>query len=111
MIAEGQPLQGIYFLESGELEVFKGGVLIAEIHEAGAVFGEMSWLLGAAPTATVKTITPCTFRHVANPAEFFRQNPDATVHMAEILPVGSIRSTATSWKSSISSRTAPTISG
>ena len=85
VITEGQPLQGIYFLESGELEVFKGGSLIAEIHEAGAVLGEMSWLLGAMPTATVKTITPCTLRHVANPAEFFRQNPDVTLHMAGLL--------------------------
>jgi CRP-like cAMP-binding protein len=85
VIAEGQPFPGVYFLESGEVEVFKRGVLIAEIFEPGAVLGEMSWLLATAPTATVKASTPCTFRHVANPAEFFRQNSDATVHMAVIL--------------------------
>jgi CRP/FNR family cyclic AMP-dependent transcriptional regulator len=85
LISEGQPLQGVYFLESGEVEVFKNGVLIAEIFEPGAIMGEMSWLLATVPTATVKTSTPCTFRHVANPPEFFREHPDATVHMAVIL--------------------------
>lgn len=85
VITEGQAFQGIYFLESGEVEVFKNGVLIAEIYEPGAVMGEMSWLLATLPTATVRTSTPCTFRHVVNPPEFFRQNPDATVHMAVIL--------------------------
>ena len=85
VIAEGEPLQGVYFLESGEVAVFKNEVLIAEIYEAGAVLGEMSWLLGTVPTATVKTSTACTFRHVANPPEFFRQNPGVTVHMAAIL--------------------------
>ena len=85
LITEGRPLQGVYFLESGEVEVCKNGVSIAEIYEPGAVMGEMSWLLATLPTATVKTSTPCTFRHVANPPEFFRLNPAATVHMATIL--------------------------
>ena len=85
VIAEGAPLQGVYFLEAGEVEVSKRGVAIAEIFEPGAILGEMSWLLETVPTATVKTIAPCTFRHVADPAAFFHQQPDATVHMAVIL--------------------------
>jgi CRP-like cAMP-binding protein len=85
VVTEGQPLQGVYFLESGEVDITKRGVLIAEIFEPGAVLGEMSWLLTTTPTATVKTRTPCTFRHVADPAEFFRRNPDANIHLATIL--------------------------
>lgn len=85
VITEGQPMNGVYFLEIGELEVLKNGVLIAEIYDPGAVLGEMSWLLGATPTATVKTLTASTFRHVANPAEFFRHHPDVTIHMAGLL--------------------------
>jgi len=85
VITEGQPLEGIFFLESGEVEVLKNGILIAEIHDAGAVLGEMSWLLGTTPTATVRTVTPCTFRYVLNPAEFFRKNPDIALHVAELL--------------------------
>ena len=85
VITEGQSLQGIYFLETGEVEVLKGGVLIAEVYEPGAVFGDMAYLLESAPTATVKALTPCVFRHVADPREFFRQNPDLALHTATIL--------------------------
>jgi CRP-like cAMP-binding protein len=85
LITEGQPVQGIYFLESGEVEVLKDGVLIAEVYVAGAVFGDMAFLLGTAPTATVKAITPCVFRHVAAPGEFFRMHPAVALHMAAIL--------------------------
>ncbi len=85
LIGEGQPLQGIYFLESGEVEVLKGTTLIAEIFEPGAMFGEMSFLLHVPPTATVRALTPCTFRHVAQPAEFLRQHPEVALYMAGIL--------------------------
>jgi len=85
LIEEGRPVEGIYFLESGEVEVLKDNVLIAEIYEAGAVFGDMAFLLKTEPTATVRTLTPCAFRHVADPPVFFRQNPAAALHMAEIL--------------------------
>ena len=85
LITEGQPVQGIFFLESGEVEVLKDGVLIAEVYVTGAVFGDMAFLLGTAPTATVKAITPCVFRHVADPADFFRRQPEVALHMAAIL--------------------------
>lgn len=85
LIEEDRPVAGIYFLESGELEVRKGGVLIADIYETGAVFGEMAFLLKSEPTATVRTITPCVFRHVAYPSAFFREHPAFALHMAEIL--------------------------
>ena len=85
IIEEGQPIQGIYFLESGEVEIRKGGVLIAEVYESGAVLGEMSHLLKTQPMATVKTLTPCRLRHVADPETYFRQYPEVTLYMAEIL--------------------------
>ncbi len=85
LITEGEPLAGLYFLESGEVEVFKRGVLIAEIFEPGAVLGEMSWLLKTTPTATVKASTACTLRHVADPAEHFLKNPETTIEIAVVL--------------------------
>lgn len=85
LITEGQPIQGLYFLESGEVEVLKGGTTIAEVYEPWAVFGDMAFLLGTAPTATVQAITSCVFCHVAAPVDFFRQNPAAALHMAVIL--------------------------
>ena len=85
VIEEGQPLRGIYFLEDGEVEVLKSGFLIAEVYEPGAVFGEMSWLLNTVPTATVRTIGSCRFRHVADPAAYFSKQPDVAIHMARVL--------------------------
>lgn len=85
IITEGQALAGLYFLEAGEVEVLKGGVVIAEVFQPGAVFGDMAFLLGSAPTATVRTLTAATFRHVADPAAFFVAQPAASLHMAAIL--------------------------
>ncbi len=85
LITEGRPADGLYFLESGEVEVLKGGELIAEVYEPGAVFGDMAYLLGSAPTATVRALTPCVFRHVAEPRGYFQKNPDSALHMAVIL--------------------------
>jgi CRP-like cAMP-binding protein len=85
IIEQDRPLARLYFLEQGEIEVLKNGVLVAEIYEPGAVFGEMSWLLETVPTAMVRTLAPCTFRHVADPASFVRQHPEIALHMAAIL--------------------------
>lgn len=85
VISQGQALAGLYLLESGEVEVFKDGVSVAEIYEPGAVFGEMSWLLETLPTATVRTRTDCTFRHIAEPKAFLHAHPEVTLHMATIL--------------------------
>ena len=85
LITEGQPINGLYFLEDGEVEVVKNGVLVTEIYQPGAPLGEMSWLLGVPPTATVRTTGPSTFVHIADPGVFMRQNPDIALHLAETL--------------------------
>jgi PAS domain S-box-containing protein len=51
---EGDESQDLYFLISGHLEILKGDKKIAEITEPGALFGELSFLLGAKRTATVQ---------------------------------------------------------
>ncbi len=54
LFVEGDDSQDLYFLVSGHLEVLKGDKKIAEILEPGALFGELSFLLGAKRTATVQ---------------------------------------------------------
>jgi len=51
---EGDDTQDLYILTSGDVDVFKGNKSMAEITEPGSLFGEMSFLLGAKRTATVK---------------------------------------------------------
>ena len=41
---EGDDTQDLYILVSGQLDVFKGNIKIAEITEKGSLFGEMSFL-------------------------------------------------------------------
>ncbi|MDD2707587.1 MAG: Crp/Fnr family transcriptional regulator [Verrucomicrobiae bacterium] len=58
IIKEGQTNDNvIYVLNEGTIGVFKGDDLIAEIKESGIFFGEMSALLSAPRTATVKAMT------------------------------------------------------
>lgn len=54
LFVEGDESQDLYFLVSGRLEVLRGGKKIAEMTEPGALFGELSFLLGARRTATVQ---------------------------------------------------------
>jgi PAS domain S-box-containing protein len=51
---EGDASQDLYILVSGQLNVFKGNKKIAQINEKGSLFGEMSFLLNARRTATIK---------------------------------------------------------
>lgn len=51
---EGDDSQDLFILVSGQLNVFKGNTKIAEITEKGSLFGEMSFLLKAERTATIK---------------------------------------------------------
>lgn len=51
---EGDDAQDLYILASGQLDILKGNVKIAEITERGSLFGEMSFLLGSKRTATIR---------------------------------------------------------
>jgi len=85
LIEEARPIHEIYFMEKGEVEVVKGGTLISEVYDAGAAFGDMSFLLDQTPMATVRTIVPSVFRRVDDPAAFFRRHPEAALHVAVIM--------------------------
>lgn len=54
LMIEGDDSQDLFILISGRLDILKGAQKIYEIGEPGSVFGEMSFLLGAKRTATVK---------------------------------------------------------
>ena len=64
LFVEGDESQDLYFLLSGHLEVLKGDKKIAEITESGALFGELSFLLGAKRTATIQAEHEVTVRRI-----------------------------------------------
>ena len=59
----------LLILRQGAVAVVKDGVAIAKVTEPGAVFGELSVLLGQPHTADVHNGRPsrCHRRHLANP--------------------------------------------
>jgi PAS domain S-box-containing protein len=54
---EGDDSQDLYFLVSGQVEIFKGDMKIRDITQEGSIFGEISFFLGDRRTASVKAKT------------------------------------------------------
>ena len=75
----------LYILLAGEVEVLRDGVRVAKAAEPGAVFGEMSALLGGHHTATVRALKTSSFALVENPRAFLEASPAASLHVAELL--------------------------
>ncbi len=79
--------QDLYILVSGKVDVLKGSKKITEITEAGSLFGEMSFLLGAKRTASVKASGEV--RAIRIPKEkitaFLREFPTVAREITKIL--------------------------
>ena len=58
---------------------------MATSSQPGAVFGELSALLGGNHTATVRALTPCSFHVVPNPREFLKASPIVCLHVCELV--------------------------
>jgi CRP-like cAMP-binding protein len=58
---------------------------IGKISKKGSALGEMSALLGIAPTATAIALTPCTFAVVKDASAFVCDNHEVTLEIARNL--------------------------
>ena len=87
ILTEGDDSRDMYILAEGQLDVLKGNKKIWEITEKGAIFGEMSFLLRAKRTATVKARTPVTVLHIPAPDidGFLNNHPEVAVEIARLL--------------------------
>ncbi|MCW5558847.1 MAG: Crp/Fnr family transcriptional regulator [Verrucomicrobiae bacterium] len=85
LLEQGQASAPLLVLLSGEVEVLRDEVRVARTSERGAVFGEMSALLGTTCTATVRALTPAAVAVVETPEAFFRSSPDAALFVARLL--------------------------
>ena len=70
VLDDGGTDQVIYVLLSGSVEIVKGDVQINFVSDPGAIFGEVSVLLGLPHMATVRTLTPSVFSVVDDPKAF-----------------------------------------
>ena len=82
---EGRRAGVLYVLIEGEVEVLKGEMAIVAVADPGAVFGEISVLLDAPHTATVRTVTECRFYVIEEPLELLRRRPGIALDVARLL--------------------------
>ena len=74
VIHEGGTTGHLFVLIEGRLEVVKGDTVVASIAEPGAIVGEMSVLLDAPHTATVRAAADSTVYEFDDAAAFLRSS-------------------------------------
>ena len=84
---EGDDPEDMYILLSGFLDVLKGEKKIAEMSDKGAIFGEMSFLLGAKRTATVRAASEVKAIRIpkAELQEFLHKFPELCQETSKLL--------------------------
>jgi CRP-like cAMP-binding protein len=85
VIEQGTTTGLIFFLREGAVEVLKDGVTVATASEPGAIFGDLSALLGEPHTATVRAAQACAFYIVSDSHAFLERNPYAALHLCQLL--------------------------
>ena len=85
LLKEGTRSGFLYVLAVGSVEVLRGQVVVASTAEAGAIFGEMSMLLGTAHTATVRASSDCVVYAFADAAAYLRAHPEFNFEIARLL--------------------------
>jgi CRP-like cAMP-binding protein len=85
VVVEGDDRGQLLILLDGAVEVRRGGVVLGVIDQPGEVFGEVSTLLGSAPSATVTTLQPSRFRVAGNPHTVLEERPLLALAVAQLL--------------------------
>ncbi|MFZ3336515.1 MAG: cyclic nucleotide-binding domain-containing protein [Xanthobacteraceae bacterium] len=84
VFSEGTSTGRLLILKSGAVTIAKGGIELATVTEPGAVFGELSALLGQPHGADVLTVESSEF-HVADAATLLGQDPVALLYVTMVL--------------------------
>lgn len=85
LLAEDEYSGRLYVLAKGTVEIVKRGVQVNIVTDAGAIFGEMSALLGAPHMATVRAVTPCQVRVIEGGDAFLQLHPELSYELAKLL--------------------------
>jgi CRP-like cAMP-binding protein len=84
VIVDGSKTDLLLILKKGNVAIVKEDTEIAKVAEPGAVFGELSVLLGQPHTADVHALETSQF-HIANATALLAQNPIAALYVATVL--------------------------
>jgi CRP-like cAMP-binding protein len=85
VMEQGTASGRLLVLISGEVEILRDNLRVGKASTPGAVFGEMSILLGSPYTATVRALKPSCFATIENPREFLASSADDSIHVAKLL--------------------------
>lgn len=85
LIPEGEVHGRLFVLVDGAVEVSRGGQLITVVDVPGAVFGEMSALIGGPATATVRVVAESRLRRTDDPTGFLGSHPAVGLAIATML--------------------------
>ena len=85
VLHEGGRTGHLYVLIEGRLDVIRGDTVVASLTEPGAVLGEMSVLLDAPHTATVRAAADSVVYEIDDAASFLRQQPAVTLIIARMM--------------------------
>jgi CRP/FNR family transcriptional regulator, cyclic AMP receptor protein len=86
-IEQGRPFGTVLVLVEGGVVVERDGLSIARVDQPGAIFGEMSSLLGRPATATVRTTMDSTFLVAEDGEQFLLERPDIVMTVARTLAI------------------------
>jgi CRP/FNR family cyclic AMP-dependent transcriptional regulator len=79
LIEFGASMSRMYVLASGAVTIERDGVPYARIDTPGAVFGEMSVVLGRPATATVRASSDVEVHVITEPEAFLTERPGAAL--------------------------------
>ncbi|MEM9016454.1 MAG: cyclic nucleotide-binding domain-containing protein [Verrucomicrobiota bacterium] len=85
VIKEGAEEDVLLVMKSGNVSIQREGVELSSIDYEGALFGEVSILVGGAHTATVVAIDESSFYAIKDGPAFLEENPDLGLHVAYVL--------------------------
>lgn len=85
LLEEGVRTERLYVLKTGALEVVRNGVCVVLITEPGSFVGEISALLGSAPTASVIATQDSSVHVLDQASPALRANPELTYAVAQLL--------------------------
>jgi CRP-like cAMP-binding protein len=85
VLVQGERTGLLYILVDGTVEITKDEAKVATTSEPGAIFGDLSVLLGVPHTASVRAMRASKFYVVTDPRGFLDRNPAACLHLCELL--------------------------
>jgi CRP-like cAMP-binding protein len=85
LLAEGERSGRVYALAEGRLEILRGDTQVTVLDEPGSIVGEMSVLLDAPHTATVRALGEAKVHVAENAAAFFESRPELSWLLARLL--------------------------